>query len=143
MDDVTVCPAVNKPTDRIKINAKRKRKKPKAPDKLLTEWSCNLCPKQLSCKELCPPMDWIVGQVEVEPGTELPQDDPRALEIKQLWPDMLCTSEIIFSLFFIERLEPAEIAKQLRITPSYVYRTINTGKKIIVQNLRKQVQFGT
>lgn len=139
---ITVCPAINKPTDRIKINQKRNRRKEKK-DKLLTEWNCNLCPKQLKCKELCPPMEWIVSQVEVEPGIERPSDIAIMDDLEALWPESLCTSEIIFSLFFFEKLKPPQIAKQLRISTRYVYKSIEKSKEILLLNLRKKVQFGS
>ena len=143
MDDVTVCPAVNKPTDRIKINKKRPKKKQKQSDKLLTEWNCNLCPQQISCKELCPPMEWIVSQVEVEPANENPASDMIMDEKTPLWPETMCTSEIIFSLFFFEHLKPPQIAKQLRISTRYVYKSVEKSKEILLLNLRKKVQFGS
>ena len=143
MDDVTVCPTVNKPTDRIKINAKRKRHSKEKKDLLLTDWNCNLCPQQIKCKELCPPMEWIVSQVEVEPGTERPSDIAIMDDLEALWPESLCTSEIIFSLFFFEKLKPPQIAKQLRISTRYVYKSIEKSKEILLLNLRKKVQFGS
>lgn len=143
MDDVTVCPTVNKPTDRIKINQKRKRTKDKK-DLLLTEWNCNLCSQQSKCRELCPPMEWIVSRVEVEPGTEAPHQSYTPDDAKTgKWPDMLSVSEIIFSLFFNEQLAPHEISKQLRISNSYVYKVIERGKKILFANLKKRVEFGS
>ena len=143
MDDVIVCPTVNKPTDRIKINQKRKRTKDKK-DLLLTEWNCNLCPQQSKCKELCPPMEWIVSRVEVDPGTEAPHQSYTPDDAKTgKWPDMLSVSEIIFSLFFNEQLAPTEIAKQLRISNRYVYQVINKGKKILLLNLQKSVHFAS
>lgn len=142
MAKITSCPPINKPTDRIKINQKRHRRKEKK-DKLLTEWNCNLCHMQSRCKELCPPMEWIVKQVEVDPGTESPGcaalDDDKTGK----WPDMLSVSEIIFSLFFNEQLAPTEIAKQLRISKRYVYQVINKGKKILLLNLQKSVHFAS
>lgn len=140
---ITKCPPVNKPTDRIKINQKRP-KKARKPDRLLTEWNCNLCPRQSKCRELCPPMEWIVSRVEVEPGTEAPHQSYTPDDAKTgKWPDMLSVSEIIFSLFFNEQLAPQEISKQLRISNSYVYKVIEKGKKILFANLKKKVEFGS
>jgi hypothetical protein len=138
--NITHCPTINKTKDRYIVNKRRKLKPKERKDMLLTEWNCKLCSKQSTCKELCPPMEWIVQQVEVEPGKETPQSNPTFEHTSQVWPEMLGTPEIIFSLFFIDRLDPPEIAKQLQISTRYVYKQIEKSKKTLRQNLLKTVQ---
>jgi hypothetical protein len=140
VDKITHCPTISKSSERLKINKRRKIKTKEKHDILLTNWNCGMCPKFALCRELCPPMDWIVRHVEVDPGKEQPIKNLCHDRTTQLWPDMVGTSEIILSLFFFERLDPPEIANQLHISTRYVYKQIEKSKKILYQNLKKTVQ---
>ena len=137
--EITHCPTINKPSDRSKIN-KHRRKKSRSK---LYGWSCDVCQRKATCKELCPPMEWIVQQVEINPGREWIPDNPD-YELESIkWPEGLSTSETIFSLFFFDHRTPQEISNQLSISTSYIYRAINQSKQIIMQNLRKKVESGS
>lgn len=141
MVDVTHCPTINKTKDRSKVNKRRKR--PPNPLGKLSGWSCSICPQQLSCKVLCPPMEWIVKQVEVDPGREWIPENPEFEPETGQWPEDLSTSEIIFSLYFFDQKTPQQISIQLSISTSYIYRAINQSKQILMKNLRKKVESGS
>ena len=86
-------------------------------------------------------MEYILQQVEIEPPKELPADYLTDIQPGD-WPESPTTSENIFSMFFFDQLSQAEIAKRLYISQQYVSKTIIKYKKILVQNLRKQVVTG-
>jgi len=133
MENVTICPAINKTEDRHKVNRKLGRK---AKAKVSSDvWSCELCRKKPMCRELCPPMEWIISQVEVEPAKELPQDNIDYEREAGKWPETPTTSEIIFSMFFFDHISQTEIANKLYITQQYVSKVVNKYKKILIQNL--------
>ena len=138
MNKVTLCPPVHKPADRQKINKKRELRKMK---RVYLSWDCDKCRLKPKCKEICPPMEYILQQVEIEPPKELPADYLTDIQPGD-WPESPTTSENIFSMFFFDQLSQAEIAKRLYISQQYVSKTIIKYKKILVQNLRKQVVTG-
>ena len=138
---ITHCPTINRPEDRQKINKRRKKVK-QGDDQLgkLAGWNCNLCPIHKDCKFLCPPMQWIVAQVEVEPSKETIPANPVYESQSAQWPESNSTTEIIFSLFFFDHKPPKEIADLLSISVSYVYKTITKSKELIMKNLQKKVE---
>jgi hypothetical protein len=134
MNEITICPAINKTEDRAKVNKKRK-KKPTKRNVLSNEWSCDLCRLKATCKALCPPMEWLIQQVEVEPAKELPLDNVERQPDK--WPESPTTSENIFCMFFFDQKKQTEIANTLYITQQYVSKVVNKYKRILLKNLRK------
>jgi len=135
MQSITVCPSINKTTDRSRVNKQLGRK---AKKKLLdTQWSCDLCRLKATCKEICPPMEYIIHQVEVEPAKELPQDNIDYERKPNKWPESPTTSENIFTMFFFDHERQIDIANKLFITQQYVSKVINKYKKILIKNLRK------
>ena len=134
-DEITYCPTINKTSDRRKINHKLGRTGTKI---LLDQWSCDICPQRLKCNKLCPPMEWVVRQIEIEPGAEQPVNNPDYERNNNVqWPSPPTTSEIIFTMFFFDHLKQQDIAKKLYISQQYVSKTINQQKQILIKNLRK------
>jgi len=133
MVEITYCHPINRTSDRRKVNKKLGR-----PSKLLLNgWSCDVCPKRIKCKELCPPMEWVVQQTEIEPGAEQPANNPDYERTSIKWPSPPTTSEIIFTMFFFDQLTQQEIARKLYISQQYVSKAINKQKQILIENLRK------
>ena len=138
MDKITHCPTINKPSDRIKINKHKGKRKPAVPDDLLlTKWNCDKCYRKGKCNELCPPMEWITQQVEIEPPKEYPPSNPDYERNPNDWPESPTTSEIIFTMFFFDQQTQTQIANKLYITQQYVSKVINNQKQILIENLRK------
>ena len=133
-DEITYCPTINKTSDRRKINHKLGRTGTKI---LLDQWSCDICPKRVKCHELCPPMEWVVQQIEIEPGQEQPANNPDYERNAIQWPSPPTTTEIIFTMFFFDHLTQQDIAKKLYISQQYVSKAINQQKQILIKNLRK------
>jgi hypothetical protein len=138
---ITYCPSINKPKDRIKINKYRSMKQDKVSN--LDGWSCELCKLQKKCKQLCPPMQWVISRVEVEPGTEIIPSNPDYERESNKWPESHSTTEIIFLLFFFDHKTPLQISNQLNKSLTYIYRSINKAKQIIIENLKKKVENGS
>ena len=135
MDKITHCPTINKTADRRKINQKLGRAGTKL---LLDQWSCDICPQRAKCSKLCPPMQWVVGQIENDPGAEQLVNNPDYERNNNVqWPSPPTTSEIIFTMFFFDHLKQQDIAKKLYISQQYVSKTINQQKQILIKNLRK------
>jgi hypothetical protein len=103
------------------------------------EFNCNRCKKQRKCKELCPPMEKYAAQDEIEPGREKPLP-PEAIGIRKFpaWPDDLSRSETIFQLYFFDRIPVDEIAKQLYIHRSNVYRAVTSAKQDWLRSLKNR-----
>ena len=140
MEEITHCPTINKTSDRRRINKKRGRTSKKT---LLDHWSCDICPQRGNCRELCPPMDWLLKQLEVEPGAEQPVNSPDHEHTNNIqWPQPPTTTEIIFTMFFFDRLPQQEIAKKLYISQQYVSKAIKYQKQILLNNLQKKVVSG-
>lgn len=136
MQKITHCPTINKTKDRSKIN-KRRHWSCSKPINKLQGWSCDVCSSQANCKVLCPPMEWIAQQVEVDPGREWIPENPDYERESNKWPESLTTSEIIFTMFFFDQLTQVQIADKLYITQQYVSKVINNQKQILIKNLRK------
>lgn len=137
MDNIIQCPTINKPSDRYKVNKKRGRKKKVF---RFDDWSCDLCHLKPTCKKLCPPMQWLAEQVEVEPAKEQPINNPDFEHISKKWPETNTTSENIFCMFFFDRLTQEQIANKLYITQQYVSKVVLKYKNILIRNLRKQTE---
>jgi hypothetical protein len=132
-DMVTICPAINKTSDRYKINKKRGRKRKTLSD----DWTCDLCHLKPTCQKLCPPMQWIAEQVEIEPPKETPLSNPDYEQISKKWPETNTTSENIFCMFFFDRLTQEQIANKLYVTQQYVSKVVLKYKNILIKNLKK------
>lgn len=131
------CPAINKTKDRAKVN-KRYHIKPINDLEDLKGFSCHVCPKRNKCRKLCPPIDYLIKKTEVEPLKELPLNENINKDTNgNKWPETLTTTEIIFSLFFFDRLTQQEIANNLFITQQYVSKVITQYKNILLNNLKK------
>ena len=134
MSKITLCPPITRPSDRYKLNKKRdKRIK-----QVIASWNCDKCRLKPTCKELCPPMEYILKQVEVEPPKEMPSDYIADIKTGE-WPESPTTSETIFTMFFFDKLNQKEIADRLYISQQYVSKTVIKYKKILIKNLRKKV----
>lgn len=131
---ITICPTINKTNDRARVN-KERGVKPVTIYK--GEWSCDLCRLRPKCKEICPPMEYIVAKVEVEPPKEQPADNPQYERKSAKWPESPTTSENIFCMFFFDQLSQVEIANKLYISQQYVSKVIKKYKNILIKNLRK------
>lgn len=132
--EIIICPTINKTKDRAKINKERGITSAKI---YKGEWSCDLCRLKPKCKEICPPMEYIVAQVEVEPPKEQPIENPQYERKSTKWPESPTTSENIFCMFFFDQLSQVEIANKLYISQQYVSKVIRKYKEILIKNLRK------
>jgi len=52
-------------------------------------------------------------------------------------PEVGITSEIIFSMYFIDRMSQQEIAHQLYISQPYISKCVKKYKAILLENLKK------
>lgn len=83
-------------------------------------------------------MDWVVQQIEIDPGAEQTVKNPDYERNNQIqWPSPPTTTEIIFTMFFFDHLTQQDIAKKLYISQQYVSKAINQQKQILIKNLRK------
>ena len=106
-------------------------------NKTLADFNCDLCSRRGVCEDLCPPITWLVRQVET------PQrEKPRRVEnsIPARFHNSLSTSEIIFQLFFFEHKSQQEIVKMLTVSKQYVSKAIKQQLRIVAQNLTKKAQ---
>ena len=107
--------------------------------KKVSEFKCDMCHRKHKCKFLCPPMEFYVDQGTIEPNQEKPLT-PDVLGYRSFptWPENLTTTELIFIMFFVDKMKQPEIAEKLYITQQYVSKVIVKYKEIIMANLRKQ-----
>lgn len=99
--------------------------------------NCQDCPKYLKCRQLCPDAEKYVSQDETQWQKICFTVQIEEMEIKPM--SGLSTTEAILQNYFIERTEPKEIAKNLKISKQYVYRVIKKYSEIIKKNIKKSV----
>lgn len=143
-----ICPPITK-DNRKKINKNRIIKnsptieeKPNISITNNTLFNCSMCYAKGCCRGLCPPMEWIVAQVEVEPARESPTIDPISITdtLKSMpWAANLSTSQNIAIMFFFEEFSQAGIAKKLKLSRQYVNTVIKEYRNKIVPNRKKEV----
>lgn len=90
---------------------------------------------------MCPPIAWIVSEVEVEPLKESRIDPDKQLKAGS-WPETLSTGEMVIQKYFCDRLEVNEIAQQLNISRQYAHKTIAKAKAIMVEAIKKMGKIG-
>lgn len=134
--------------------AKKKRKPVLKPvifidQDILAQFNCSMCSSQKSCNAICPPVAWMVRQVEYEPPREsqldheLPnnkttlQFSPKAANID--WPDSESTGVTIIKKYFTEHKTAKQIAEELNISIQYTYREIRKYKDLIISKARNKV----
>ena len=107
---------------------------------LIEGFSCKVnCKLFNKCRSLCSLMSYIIGRVEYEPPKESQLTNQNIKEAP--WPKInQCTGESILKKYFILRQTPQQIAKDLEISKSYVYRVIKRGRQTIAQNIQKKVE---
>lgn len=100
------------------------------------QFDCSMCYRRKNCKSLCPPIAYLVNQRHTAQ-----KERPRPIENEKPkeFPEAPTTSEIIFQMFFFDRLSQKEIAESLYITQQYVSKCVRKHMKIIAENLRKRV----
>ena len=108
---------------------------------LLDGFSCvKDCNYFKQCRRLCAPVAYMVAKVEYEPQQEKQLQEDQTRVYPETWPDLeQCTGTRALKKYFILRERPQEIAKELEVSTSYVYRLIRNGKKIIAENISKKV----
>lgn len=135
----------------------KKKRKPKLikrssiyiDQEILNRFDCSRCTARSSCTAICPPIAWMVQQVEYEPPKET-QIEREPIVIKPFqqftpgpagieWPQNDSTSVTIIKKYFTLRQTPKEIAKDLNISIQYVYREIKKSKRILKENLTEKV----
>lgn len=135
--------------------AKKKRKPKLKPvifidQTILTQFNCSMCSSRKVCNAICPPVAWMVRQVEYEPPREsqldheLPtnnktplQFSPKAATID--WPNGESTGVTIIKKYFAEHKTAKQIAEELNISIQYTYREIRKYKELILSKARNQV----
>ena len=99
------------------------------------QFSCDICPERPKCKKQCA---WLKHELSLVTARQkekpIPIDD-RCQKTK--CPDIPTTSEIIFSLYFIDRQSQADIAKMLFKSQQYISKCIRKHKEILLKNLKK------
>lgn len=113
------------------------------PTELLLEgFTCkNHCYRFQKCHYLCPPIKFMVKKLEYEPQQEeqLDFNEDRGL-LGGSWPgNTECTGTMAIKKYFLHQQKPKEIAAELEVSVSYIYRVIRDGKKIIAENIKKKV----
>lgn len=81
-------------------------------------------------------MEWLVSQVEVEPGKEATLKRSDLIKNHE-WPESLTTSEIIFSMFVFDKMTQEKIAESLYVSQQYVSKIVKRYKLLTIKNLRK------
>lgn len=116
---------------------------------ILKRFTCQLCTNRKNCKAICPPIEWMIKQVEYEPPkeaqliNELPnnkttlQFSPKAANIE--WPDSESTGVTIIKKYFTEHKTAKQIAEELNISIQYTYREIRKYKDLIISKARNKV----
>ena len=109
---------------------------------LLDGFNCKRdCNRFQKCHYLCPPIKFMVKKLEYEPQQEEQLDFNDNIGLQgSSWPgNSECTGTMAIKKYFLHRKTPKEIAAELEVSVSYIYRTIREGKKIIAQNIKKKV----
>jgi DNA-directed RNA polymerase specialized sigma subunit len=99
------------------------------------DFSCDICEDRNKCKKPC---CWLKHELSLVTARQkekpIPIDD-RCQKTK--YPDIPTTSEIIFTLYFIDRQPQADIAKMLSKSQQYISKCIRKHKQILLENLKK------
>lgn len=116
---------------------------------ILKRFTCQLCTHRMTCKTICPPIAWMVRQVEYEPPRESQLDheppnnkiplqfSPNAATIN--WPSSESTGVTIIKKYFTEHKTAKQIAEELNISIQYTYREIRKYKDLIISKARNKV----
>jgi hypothetical protein len=116
---------------------------------ILSQFKCSMCSSRSSCTAICPPIAWMIRQVEYEPPREASlgheplnsrapaQFSPEAATIE--WPQVESTGVTIIKKYFTEHKTAKQIAKELNISIQYTYRELKKYKGIIVSKARNLV----
>ena len=88
---------------------------------------------------MCPPIEWVVAEVEVEPMKEAPLNPDKQVVIHN-FPETPGTGEMVIKMYFIERMSAQEIANNLGISKRYANKIIAESKKKIAEYLTKQAK---
>lgn len=126
------CKPVDKTTDRAKINKERDMPVMKKID----GFSCDICSRRPKCKSLCPPMEWHLSSIEVDPSKEKISS---TIDYRQAGKPVEPPSnmEIIYQLYFLDGQSAQQIADTLYVSHSYVCRKVREIKAILRENLGK------
>ena len=99
------------------------------------QFSCEICEDRNKCTKPC---CWLKHELSLvtkrQKEKPIPIDD-RCTTSK--CPEIPTTSEIIFSLYFIDRQPQADIAKMLFKSQQYISKCIRKHKQILLANLKK------
>lgn len=116
---------------------------------ILKRFTCQLCTHRTNCKAICPPIAWMVRQVEYEPPKEAQlineppnhktplQFSPKSATIE--WPTSESTGVTIIKKYFTEHKTAKQIAEELNISIQYTYREIRKYKDLIISKARNKV----
>ena len=99
------------------------------------DFSCEICPERDHCTKPCCWMQFELNKVTTRQKERPMPIDDRCQTRK--CPDIPTTSEIIFSLYFIDRQSQADIAKMLYKSQQYISKCIRKHKQILLANLKK------
>ena len=101
--------------------------------------TCATCRKRKICKELCEQAEAYASQDARDESWSRITIIEHIDEYSQKLPPGLSTCEAILQEFFIERLEPVQIAEKYHISKQYVHRTIKKYSGIMKENIKKSV----
>lgn len=133
-----ICPTITR-ENRKRIN-KTRFNKPILPFTDTTQFTCDDCYAHTCCRCLCPPMEWLLGRVEVDPAEEAPSVDPSSITdtLKSVpWAANLSTRQNVAIMFFFEAIKQADIAKKLKISRQYVNRVISQFQQQLKEKPQK------
>jgi len=98
-------------------------------------FSCDICPEKPKCKKQCA---WLKHELSLV--TYRQKEKPILLDERHKskpCPEVGITSEIIFSMYFIDRMSQQEIAHKLYISQPYISKCVKKYKAILLENLKK------
>lgn len=97
-----------------------------------SKFNCSICYANNCCRGLCPPMEWLVQQTEVEPSKEEPCIDPFVIretmvdDAEENDPGMvgLSTTKKILLMAIYSHIDQIKVAKHLNISRQYVNKVV-------------------
>jgi DNA-directed RNA polymerase specialized sigma subunit len=104
---------------------------------------CTDCLEYKQCKEPCREVEAYINQddnadawIKIRPSEHIEQWGAAKM------PDNVSTTEVILQNYFIDRMQPKEIAEKHYKSKQYVYRIIKKYSAIITENIKKAAKTG-
>ena len=99
------------------------------------QFSCEICEDRNKCTKPC---CWLKHELSLVTARQ--KEKPIAIDERHKskpCPEVGITSEIIFSMYFIDRMSQREIANKLFISQPYISKCVKKYKAILLENLKK------